>query len=165
MVFSSPKIPEPVVLRGQEEEKTHLHWGMKGCFVNMETHLQMLLEEWRVAIDLSFGFHFYPGGCLLAPWFQISQAILGQLFNIFHGMSLSSAEMFLFGYWQELELWKDDSLSAEPPSLMIWFSLSYSEGHLLTLFRPTSGPSWEYCSGKNSMLSSGSDMWQVFRSC
>lgn len=38
----------------------------------------------------------------LLPGFQNFSGHSWAAINIFHGMSLSSAEMFLLGYWQEL---------------------------------------------------------------
>ena len=132
----------------------------------METHLQMLLEEWRVATDLSFWFSFlswWLPPCSLV--FRVLRPFLGSYKYFPWDISFLCWNVPVGILAGTLSSWKDDSLSAEPPSLMVGLVSVTSEGHLLTLFRPTSGPSWEYCSGKNSMLSSGSDMWQVFRSC
>ena len=102
---------------------------MKGCFGNMETHLQTLLKEWRVATDLSLWFSLLsPVAVSLAPGLQSSQAILGQLliFSMGYLFPLLICSCWDMGRNSELlKRWQSFCRSTKSSG---WFSLSYEWG-------------------------------------
>lgn len=102
---------------------------MKGCFVNMETHLQMLLEEWRAATDLSFGVSFlswWLPPCSLV--FRISQAILGQLLIFSMGCLFPLLKCSCWDIGRNSELLKRWQSFCRTTKSNGWFSLSYKWG-------------------------------------
>lgn len=129
----------------------------------METHLQTLLNEWRVATDLSLWFSLLsPVAVSLAPGLQSSQAILGQLliFSMGYLFPLLICSCWDMGRNSELlKRWQSFCRSTKSSG---WFSLSYEWG---TSPYPLRAYFWALLGVlqcNNSVLSSGSDMWQVF---
>ena len=133
---------------------------MKRCFVNMETHLQTLLNEWRVATDLSLWFSLLsPVAVSLAPGLQSSQAILGQLliFSMGYLFPLLICSCWDMGRNSELlKRWQSFCRSTKSSG---WFSLSYEWG---TSPYPLRAYFWALLGVlqcNNSVLSSG--FWHV----
>lgn len=107
-------------------------------------------------------FHTYPCSCLLGPCFSEFSGYPWA--SIFHGISLSSAKMKLLEYWKGLR--GPEKMTVFLQNHWVGLVSVINEDHLLTLFKPTPGTSWEYRIGRNSMLSSSSGTrWKVFWSC